>query len=154
MADALRWDADTWVEAVRHRQPDLVTFAYGTNEAFDGPARPEAYRDELAAVLTRLRQAAPNASCVLVTPFDLPEPARARLGSIISVQRRVAEEFDCGLWDGEAFMGGKGSIQAWVGAKPPLATADHIHLTRLGYVVAGTALGDALLRTFDLGPGS
>jgi lysophospholipase L1-like esterase len=152
MADALRWDEPAWLDALSHRSPDLVTFAYGTNEAFDGAVRTEAYAEGLARVLTRFRQAAPSASCVLITPFDLPEPARARLPAIIAVQRRAARAFDCGVWDGDAFMGGPGSVQAWAAMKPPLATADHIHLTRLGYVAAGTALGDALLRGLDLGP--
>ena len=47
-------------------------------------------------------------------------------------------------------MGGAGSINRWVNAKPSLAAPDHIHLTRRGYVVAGTAIGDALLRAYDL----
>jgi len=47
-------------------------------------------------------------------------------------------------------MGGAGTISNWANAKPPLAASDHIHLTRRGYVVAGTAIGDALLRGYDL----
>jgi hypothetical protein len=69
---------------------------------------------------------------------------------ILEVQRRVSREFGCGVWDGYAFMGGEGSMRRWVMAHPPLANPDHIHLTHLGYVHAGVAIGDALMRAYDV----
>ena len=40
-------------------------------------------------------------------------------------------------------------MRRWIYAKPPLASPDHIHLTRRGYVYTGIALGDALMRAYD-----
>lgn len=151
MSANLTWDEPTWLEAVRQRSPDLVTFAYGTNEAAAQESL-ESYERELRAVLLRLRKAAPQVSCLLVGPFDLPAHFRDRLLEIIATQRRVSRELGCGFWDGQAFMGGPGSIRRWASAKPPLASNDYVHLTRLGYVYAGTALGDALLRAYDQDP--
>lgn len=150
MAANLAWHEDAWIEAVRHRAPDLVTFAYGTNESVDEGLSMTAYEQQLSAVLTRLQRALPLASCVLIAPFDLPMPTRIRLMKIIDVQRRVSRRFGCGFWNGHAFMGGEGSIRRWASAKPPLASTDYIHLTRLGYVYAGVAIGDALMRSYDL----
>jgi lysophospholipase L1-like esterase len=149
MIDQLRWDEPIWTEAVRRRAPDLVTFAYGTNEAADPRLSVATYEAELRAVLTRMRRALPETSCVLIAPFDLASSVRPRLLKVSEVQRRVSRDFSCGFWDGYAFMGGQGSIRRWIYARPPLASPDQIHLTRRGYVYAGTALGDALMRAYD-----
>jgi hypothetical protein len=108
------------------------------------------YERRLRAALTRVRRAAPGVSCLLVAPFDLPKRARGRLMRVIEMQRALSKEFGCGFWDGYRFMGGLGSMHRWVLTKPPLASADYIHLTRRGYVYAGIALGDALMRAYDL----
>ncbi len=149
ITDQLRWREDFWAEAVRRRAPDLITFAYGTNESMDFTLPLERYEAELREVLARAQRAAPQASCVLITPFDLPSRARARLVRILDVQHRVARDVGCGLWDGYKFMGGQGSIRRWSSARPALAAPDHVHLTRRGYVYAGLALGDALMRAYD-----
>jgi len=149
MSGMLRWDEHTWAEALHHRKPDLVLFAYGTNEASDRDLSLPRYESGLRASLARLRTAAPAVSCVLIGPFDLVDRNRARLLKVIDAQRRISREFGCGFWNGYAFMGGEHSMQRWVSAKPPLASPDHIHLTRLGYVYAGIAIGDALMRAYD-----
>lgn len=156
MADNLRWQEAAWVDAVRRRSPDLVTFAYGTNEAISGLGSVTRYEQDVREVLTRLRKAAPEASCVLITPFDVSRREKGRwatpasLLETIEAQQRIAGELGCGLWNGFEFMGGEGSMAAWVKAKPPLASTDRIHLTRLGYVYAGVGFGDALMRAYDL----
>ena len=151
MADQLRWREDFWAEALERRAPDLVTFAYGTNETKDTKLAMATYEAQLRRVLTRLRRAAPEVSCVLIAPFDLARSSRPRLLQIIDAQRRISREFFCGFWDGYAFMGGDDSLRRWITAKPPLASTDHVHLTRRGYVYAGIAIGDALMRSYDFG---
>jgi lysophospholipase L1-like esterase len=134
-------------------------FAYGTNETVGTQFFAATYEADLRAVLQRLRRAAPDVSCVLISPFDISAPREERRGphaalvKAIEIQRRVSQGFGCGFWDGYAFMGGAGSIVRWAMARPPLAQADHIHLTPLGYVYMGVALGDALLRAYDVNPG-
>lgn len=156
LSDLRRWDPDLWIEAVRHRRPDLVTFAYGTNEAVGLPFSGRTYERDVREVLARLRVALPDVSCVLLSPFDVRRGQSAgppdALREVTEVQRRLAQEFGCGFWDGLSFMGGEGSIASWMAATPPLASPDGVHLTRFGYVYAGTAIGDALLRRYDLDP--
>lgn len=156
MESQLHWREDAWIDAVRRRRPALVTFAYGTNETTGSGGSMETYAQKLRAVVARLRKAAPEASCVLLGPYDVPMHREGRwvpnprLLEIIDVQRRVSNEVGCGFWNGYAFMGGKGSMNRWVCAEPPLAAEDHTHLTRQGYVYAGIAIGDALMRGYDL----
>jgi hypothetical protein len=149
MSGSLRWDEHTWAGALRQRKPDLVLFAYGTNEASDSGFSLPRYESDLRTALSRLRRVMPEVSCVLVSPFDLSDKNRPRLLGIIDAQRRISQEFGCGFWNGYAFMGGERSIRRWASAKPPLASPDSVHLTRLGYVYAGIAIGDALMRAYD-----
>lgn len=152
MSDNLKWNEELWVDAVRRRAPDLVTFAYGTNEVMSGRNLSD-YENQLRRVVARLRRAAPEASCVFIGPFDV-RGRRGKIGRrfrrVVKAQRAIAAEVGCGFWDGVAFMGGAGAIQRWASSDPPLAQADHIHLTPRGYVCAGMALGDALMMGYDL----
>ncbi len=158
-SNALAWDPQIWADNVRHRAPDLLVLAYGTNEATDADQPIADYEQKLAATLQRHREAAPQASCLLVGPGDFPLPApdggfvaRPRVGEIIDAQERIAAAHGCGFWDLRAFMGGELAMVEWMNADPPMAQRDHIHLTRRGYVRMGMALADALMTAFDGDP--
>lgn len=154
-ANMLVWDHTSWAERLSARAPDLVVLAYGANECMDIAEPIDTYRTNLGAVLDRLADAAPGASCLLIGPVDFSEKdeatdawlPRPRLEPIIEAQREVAKQRGCGFFDTRAFMGGAGSMDAWVTAE--LAKADHLHMTKLGYLHLGRVLADALLRDFD-----
>ncbi len=155
-ANMLLWDQALWEEHLRRRDPDLLLLAYGTNETTDRGQPIADYSKELSEVLKRVRQALPNASCVLVGPGDFPKEeedgswsTRPRLLEIIREQRKLAPKFGCGFWDAYAFMGGDGSMLEWVSSNPRLGAPDHIHLTTRGYVRMGMVLADALMRAYD-----
>lgn len=147
-ANQLVWDEATWAEHLRRRAPDLVVLSYGTNEATDMDVPIEVYRRELGEVLARHRRAAPEASCILLGPSDFPA-GEPRLTAILAVQRELAVQVGCGYWDAQAFMGGPGSMHAWVASDPPLAQADGLHTTRRGSVKKGVAFADALMHAYD-----
>jgi lysophospholipase L1-like esterase len=153
-ANWLTWDEAIWAEQVKLRNPALVTLAYGTNETSDEHQPIERYERDLERVLIRLKRAAPGASCLLIGPADVAKKVRGvwtkrrRLGPVIEVQRRLALAHGCGFWDARRSMG-DGGIARWHRAAPRMAAADHIHLTRRGYVKIAIALGDALLRAYD-----
>jgi lysophospholipase L1-like esterase len=158
-ANMLRWNEEVWSAAVRRRNPDLWVMFYGTNEAMDTDQPIDAYRADLVAVIERFRRAAPDASCLLMGPGDFPIEIeegvyvpRPRLLQIVEVQRSVAAEKGCGFWSAIEFMGGPGSMHTWVSSSPRMASADHIHFTKRGYVRIGMALTDALMVDFDGGP--
>lgn len=154
-ANMLLWDQALWEEHVRRRAPDLVLLAYGTNETTDRGKPIAEYSSELSRVLSRIRHALPDVSCVLVGPGDFPKAQgdtwipRPRLLEIIHEQRRLAPEFGCGFWDTYEFMGGEGSMMEWASSNPRMGSQDHIHLTARGYVRMGMVLGDALMRAYD-----
>jgi lysophospholipase L1-like esterase len=155
-ANMLAWDQEIWADNVAHRNPDLVLLFYGTNEAMDEDQPISAYERDMRAVLGRIQDAAPNASCLIMGPGDFPRRGpdgtfhnRPRVDAIIEVQRRVAAEQGCGFWDTKAFMGGELSMPLWVAADPPMAKPDHIHFTVRGYVRIGMALVDAMMMGFD-----
>jgi lysophospholipase L1-like esterase len=152
----LAWDQDIWTDNIRRRDPDLYILAYGTNEATDDSQPISDYRDKLREVLTRLRNAAPDASCLLLGPGDFPREVeedvwipRPRVSEIIEVQRDLAYEMGCGFWDARAFMGGVNSMHTWATSRPQMASRDHVHLTKRGYVRMGMAVTDAMMASFD-----
>ena len=154
-ANMLAWDEPGWAKALQARAPDLFVLAYGANECMDLDEPIDTYRANLGKVLARFAAAAPEASCLLVGPVDFPVKdeigtwvPRPRLDEIIDAQKAVATERGCGYFDTRAFMGGQGTMDAWVVAQ--LAKADHLHFSKLGYLHLGRVLADALMRDFDL----
>lgn len=157
-ASQLLWDEAVFQESVRHRSPALVMLEYGTNEA--GDDQPIArYEASLRQTVTRIKTAAPNASCILIGPTDRPLPAlhntwvdRPRTAEINAVQRRVASELGCGFFDTVAFQGGPLSTAAWAAMEEPYAWRDRVHLTRLGYARWAEILTNALLERYTPSP--
>jgi len=155
-ANMLGWDQAVWTDNIQRRDPDLYTLFYGTNEATDENQPMSDYRAELREVLRRLQAAAPEASCLLIGPGDFPREVeqdvwipRPRLVEIVEAQRDIAYEMDCGFWDTLAFMGGVNSMHEWSTSRPQMASRDHIHFTRRGYVRLGMAVIDAMMASFD-----
>lgn len=155
-ANMLKWDQDTWTNNIRRRDPDLYTLFYGTNEATDENQSMDTYRANMREVLTRLRDAAPEASCLIIGPGDFPREVeqdvwipRPRVAEIVEAQRDLAYEMGCGFWDTLAFMGGVNSMHEWATSRPQMASRDHIHFTKRGYVRLGMAVIDAMMADFD-----
>jgi len=157
-ANQLLWDEQLFREHLRRRNHDLVVLAYGTNEAGDDAQPIEEYAANLRAVVARVRNAVPTASCLLIGPSDRPDRTeegayvdRPRTMLVANVQRQVARENGCGFFDMIAFMGGPLSMLHWVDQDPPLAAPDHVHFTYRGYEILGNVLYDDLLSGYGIG---
>jgi len=147
----LLWNEHIYREHLRRRNPDLVVLAYGTNESGDESPLGD-YERDLRAVVKRMRDTVPDASCLLIGPSDRPMQVeervfedRSRTASLIEIQHRVALEHGCGFFDLVAFQGGSLSMVQWAANDPAYASQDHIHYTRLGYQRLGEVLLSALL---------
>ncbi len=144
----LEWNEPIWSAEVARRNPALIILAYGTNEANSRKWTEEQYRADLAAVIDRVRRAAPGASILMVGP---PDCGRLRpllhLDEVIAIQRDVAKMRNAAFFDWRARMGGAGIMKRWVQAA--LAQADYIHLTSAGYQLLGKTLFDALERAYS-----
>jgi lysophospholipase L1-like esterase len=149
----LQWDEAHMAEQLKHRAPDLVILAFGTNESSDDSPI-VVYERQLVDVLGRIARAVPSASCMLLGPPDRATRVDGlwttvpRLLEVIAAQRRVAEAAGCAYYSELDAMGGPGSIAAWAMEVPPRAMLDRVHLSREGYAELGHAVADDLLHGY------
>ena len=137
----LDWDWDLAGQGIATLDPDLVVLAYGTNEAANTRYTMDEYREDLHAVLGRMRSAVPwSTACILVGPSDrVKDRGRgrysvwSRTADVAQVQREVAPLHGCAFWDWQGAMGGPGSMLTWRMQDPPLAARDLIHHSKAGY---------------------
>jgi hypothetical protein len=76
---ANRWNRDAYLAELRAADPAIVIVAYGTNEGFNDSLDPYEYKNQFAAQIRQIEEAAPNASLIIVGPPDaarLPESCR------------------------------------------------------------------------------
>ncbi len=136
-----RFDMKLVANDVRHLDPDLIIYGYGTNEGFNDGLKLTSYRKQAARYMKKLRANAPNADVVYLgassglrrrgnrkcngwsTPPKL-QPLRASV-------RKLAASENAAYWDWSAAMGGVCSINSWAGRG--LAAKDRVHLSSKGY---------------------
>jgi lysophospholipase L1-like esterase len=153
----LRWNEEHFAEQLRHRAPDLVVLAYGTNESVESKLSDAEYVRGLVDFLGRIARAVPKASCLLLGPPDRAAYTSAqegwatppRIGEIAQIQRRVAAAAGCGFYDQMEAMGGPGSMAAWAAEREPRASRDRMHLTRSGYAQVATSFAIDSLHAYD-----
>jgi len=149
---SLRWDASLLSEQIKRRNPDLIITMYGANEADSRSLTRANYTQNVKKSLSRFRDGAPNAACLMLGPMDREtklsnESDKSRLDIIIEVQQDVAEEVDCTFLDLRELMGGVGSNNEW--QIRGLAQADGIHLTVPGYRILGDMISKKIIDAYD-----
>jgi lysophospholipase L1-like esterase len=117
--------------AFKSLNSDLIILSYGINELFDHSWTLERYERELIVTLKALREAAPEAACLMTGPFAAMLRGRPHpeLDALYGVQRALAAQFECAFWDARAAMGD--TLKPW--QRKGLARRDGIHLTLRGY---------------------
>lgn len=146
----LRWDKELFHEFLSWKQPDVAVIAYGTNEANDKDARPDAYAESLEQVLVRFRELMPETPCVLIGPSDrgYKKGSRYSVSSatawVAAAQRELGPKYGCMSWDIQAATGGPGSMVSWFLTDPKLVTSDLIHFTYAGYRELAQRFAEAL----------
>lgn len=148
------WDESTFAPQLQRRDPALIVFAYGTNEAISPRFTYDGYRATFNEALARLRRASPTASILVVGPPDCWQRQRGRLvpfphiDQVIEIQRDAAARHRCAFWDWRRRMGGEGSKRKWVTAG--LAQVDYVHFTRTGYQLIGNTLCADLMDLYNI----
>ncbi|MBX3230259.1 MAG: hypothetical protein KIT84_04005 [Labilithrix sp.] len=151
---ALSWNEQHWAEQLKHRAPNLVVLAYGTNESVDVDFPQATFERQLVDQLGRIARAVPSASCLLLGPPDRAIKSgdewvtAPKILEIIEAERRVAAAAGCAFYDQLAAMGGSGSIAQWSLDDPPRAQRDRVHLTRDGYAQVGASFASDLMRAY------
>jgi lysophospholipase L1-like esterase len=139
-------DESLFAEQLSARAPALVVAMIGGNEARGiayGKLSAEQFEQSLTGFLQRVRAVAPKADCLVVTPMDAVKAnatgdvltSRPELATIVEIQRRVAHQQGCALFDLFAAMGGAGSLVRFRDAG--LISDDLVHPTGAGGDVLG-----------------
>jgi lysophospholipase L1-like esterase len=150
VATALSWDTASFQAEVRDRGHELFVIAYGTNEAVSTLSA-ERYGAELGELVSRLRQAGPDADCLILGPPDMAAPdggTQPRLLEFDAAARTAAEHDGCAFLSTFSIMGGEGSYARWAKETPPLAGRDNVHLSSAGYQRVGRAIAEGLLDSY------
>jgi lysophospholipase L1-like esterase len=133
-------------------EPDLVIVSLGTNDNFLPESRYCRYciKDNLRTMLDNIRASKPGVSILLVTPGDfyLKNGTHNNNNEAYrTVLFELAEEYNCGVWDFNAVMGGNYSIKCWT--KQGLARQDYVHFSKKGYEVQGQLLYRAIMDAYE-----
>lgn len=135
------------------RRPELIVIMLGGNETgHPGLNSPDgaSYKNGFSNAVRTLRQGAPQASCLIMSPLDQGVLAdngqiysRKTMPQMVRFQREVALEMGCAFWDSWQFMGGNNSFSRWL--RQGLAWTDLVHLTEKGLAKIGNGFADALM---------
>lgn len=138
-----KWRTDIIREQIRLIDPQLIIWAYGTNEGFDDDLDASAYQASVNAIINLLSAQAPAASWLIVGPPDAQrrkQPGYAcggdwfvppKLDTVTSSLKRVAQAHKFTFWNWQKAMGGRCSMMKWV--QLSLGAKDHVHYTAAGY---------------------
>jgi lysophospholipase L1-like esterase len=150
------FDAKHIAAQVAHRDSDLVVLSYGGNDLHrvsSGWLGGAAYKEELRAVLDKLRAGNPGMACMIASIVDHIRSGTARVApdhvrEIVIAQRELAFEEGCAFFDSVAAMGGPGSLLRWAHHDPPLVAPDRVHLSARGRELMGQMMYLALMRDY------
>jgi lysophospholipase L1-like esterase len=140
-----------WKQEVDRAQPALVIVNYGSNESSFGAFVHKQYAGELRLAIQRLRQAAPGAPILVMSPMDRGERSgldeiktMSTIPEIVGIQRQAAAETHCAFFDTYDAMGGDGTMSRWYVASPRLVTADFLHPTPQGATIVASLFVEQL----------
>ena len=149
------YEQATLFAQLQARRPDLYVLFFGTNESASHRLDEEKMQACYDALFATMRRAAPASECLVLGPTDRMEQQpygwieTPSTDGVVRMLRRIARQQGCAFWSPRAAMGGPGSIDRWLEQVPPLANADHVHLSPEGYRLLADALADDLLRAYS-----
>ena len=156
-----RWDKKLIANDIKHLNPDLVVWGYGTNEGFNSNLDMAAYGNQVSSIYNTVSAAAPKADWLFLGPASgLSRRGKAaghcngyriplKLGAVRSTLQDFAAENGRHFWDWSAAMGGDCAIDQWARSSPRLALTDRVHLNRAGYQKSADALVEHIKKLVD-----
>lgn len=141
----------SWTESLRSRAATLVMFAPAAPDEGD-EVEADAFHARQAQILSAMRVAAPDASCLVLGPADqlIPLPGGGALpAEAVDVATRALRELAgsqrCAFWSARAAMGGEGAMRRWHSLEPALADSSGTRLTDKGMAALGSSFADELI---------
>ncbi len=138
---------------LERRGTDLVVFTFGGNDMIR-KVKMSSYANEYRAVIAKVKEAKPDAACLVMAPLDHGERHGAQILSrdvvprMVEAQREAAKDSGCAFFDTFAAMGGEGSAGRWYKRKPRLMSGDLGHATASGHQVIGELFYRAVLEAY------
>jgi lysophospholipase L1-like esterase len=129
----LGWNQKILMQTLKFRTPNLIIFAYGTNEVTDDDWSIESYSRMLVNIIKEMKAAAPDAAVIIYGPPDRSDQpaATSKMPAMIEAQKRAAREAGAAFWSSYDAMGGSGAMDYWI--TQGWGRPDHVHLTSPGY---------------------
>jgi lysophospholipase L1-like esterase len=149
----LNYDAGHLEAQLQHRQANLVVFTFGGNDMIRR-IKMSTYTDEYREVIRLVKQARPEASCLVMAPLDHGVRTGVRIESLpvvpnmVAAQRDAAQAEGCAFFDTFSAMGGKGSAGRWFRRSPRLMGGDLGHATGKGHQVIGELVHRAIVEAY------
>jgi lysophospholipase L1-like esterase len=143
------------------REPNAVVVMMGGNEirslAFKWTT-PDEVRRDYAALLDRVKKAAPDAACLAIAPIDAAKATaagaelttRKEVAVVVEIEREVAREKGCAFFDLFGAMGGDGSLSRF--HREGLIHEDLVHPKGKGGDVLGQLVASALFESYVTTP--
>ncbi|MBR5069415.1 MAG: hypothetical protein IKX25_08420 [Bacteroidales bacterium] len=138
--------------------PDLVIFGIGINDAYVpvNEFNPEVFKERYRQLIQRIRAVNPDCCFIWLTNNDSAmRHGRGRRRyytpnqngpRVQTAMKQLAEEYNGGVIDVFALMGGLGSVEKWIAQD--LMKRDHIHFTKEGYQLIGNIISDAIAEDY------
>jgi len=150
----LNYDAKHLAHQIEATGTDLMVIHFGGNSLTSKGMSMRWYRERYEKVIALYKQAAPNKSCLVLTPIDHGERHRGRIRTkpdllkMVVVQRDVALKAGCAFYSIFEAMGGEGTMGRWYRERPPLVSGDYAHATKHGARVLGSLFFKSLMAGF------
>ncbi len=137
-------------EHLKALTPDMLIISLGANDTYTKGFDSIWFQHNLDSLLRMIKSVSPDVSIILTVPSD-SYLFRKKLNQHIPFARnvifRMAQKFNCAVWDFYKIMGGAKSIDLWL--KSNLANKDRLHLVKKGYYLQGDLLFSAFLKSYD-----
>ncbi len=122
----------------RHLNYDLIILQYGENVSSPNTRDYGFYRDGMIRTVNHIKSAIHDVPILILSAHDRSVKVNgsyqtsADIPILVSAQGEVARETGSAFWNVFEAMGGLNSMQAFVAARPPLASSDYTHFNLAG----------------------
>jgi hypothetical protein len=151
-------DEAVFAQHLAARKPSLLVTMLGGNDGLMLSKKRttiEAIEANTTAFVQRLRRAAPDVDCLMVSPMDAARvktsgemTSKPEVREVLAVIKKVAAAQGCAFWDMWGSMGGDGSLERWWNAK--MINPDMIHPRGYGGDLLGELMVTALMEAYDV----
>ncbi len=153
VARLLRFDQPHLKRQIQLRDPDLLVFWLGGNNATSKGWNRAAFVRDYGTAIATARSGRPGASCLVASITDIGEretgKSLKRVPHVVEAQREVAKAQKCAFLNIHEAMGGPGSMDRWFHGSPRLSTPDYRHLTPNGAIRVGGFFHEALIAGYE-----